>query len=64
VNGGEVIEFIDAEIERLQHEVARRLGYRLVGHKMELYGVKLGGARAGKPAEPIAKAGAAAERKS
>lgn len=64
VNGGEVIEFIDAEIERLQHEVARRLGYRLVGHKMELYGVRLAGARAGKPAEPAAKTAAAAERKS
>lgn len=64
VNGGEVIEFVDSEIERLQHEVARRLGYRLVGHKMELYGVKLSGQRAGKPAEGPVKAGAAAERKS
>ncbi|HKY93768.1 MAG TPA: Fur family transcriptional regulator [Kiloniellales bacterium] len=64
VNGGEVIEFVDPEIERLQHEVARRLGYRLVGHKMELYGVKLSGPRAGKQAEGTAKAGAAAERKS
>jgi len=63
VNGGEVIEFVDPEIERLQHEVARRLGYRLVGHKMELYGVKLAG-RAGKaPAEGAARAGTAAERK-
>ncbi len=41
VNTGEVIEFVDAEIERLQQEAARRLGYRLVGHKMELYGIKL-----------------------
>jgi len=41
INTGEVIEFVDAEIERLQQEAARRLGYRLVGHKMELYGVKL-----------------------
>jgi len=40
VNTGEVIEFVDPEIERLQREVARRLGYRLAGHKMELYGVR------------------------
>lgn len=43
VNSGEVIEFVDPEVERLQNEIARRLGYRLVGHKMELYGVKAGG---------------------
>lgn len=41
MNTGDVIEFVDAEIERLQQEAARRLGYRLVGHKMELYGVRL-----------------------
>jgi Fur family ferric uptake transcriptional regulator len=38
---GEVIEFHDATIERLQEEIARRLGYRLVDHRMELYGVPL-----------------------
>ena len=38
---GDVIEFIDAEIERLQKEVAARLGYRLVDHRLELYAVKL-----------------------
>ena len=43
MNSGEVIEFVDPEVERLQNEIARRLGYRLVGHKMELYGVKAGG---------------------
>ena len=40
VNSGEVIEFLDQEIERLQREVARRLGYRLVGHRLELFGVR------------------------
>ena len=43
VKTGTVIEFVDEEIERLQAEVARRLGYRLVGHRMELYAVKLEG---------------------
>src|SRR6266702_4965365 len=36
---GEVIEFQSAEIERLQAEVARRLGYKLVDHRLELYAV-------------------------
>ncbi len=40
VNSGEVIEFLDDEIERLQREVAKRLGYRLVGHRLELYGIR------------------------
>ena len=34
---GRVIEFRSAEIETLQAEIARRLGYRLVGHRLELY---------------------------
>jgi Fur family ferric uptake transcriptional regulator len=38
---GEVIEFVDAEIEALQEKIARKLGYRLKGHKLELYGVPL-----------------------
>ena len=38
---GKVIEFRDAEIERLQEEVARRLGFKLVDHRLELYGVPL-----------------------
>ncbi|MFP3921174.1 MAG: Fur family transcriptional regulator [Dichotomicrobium sp.] len=38
---GKVIEFRDDEIERIQERVARELGYRLVGHRMELYGVAL-----------------------
>jgi Fur family ferric uptake transcriptional regulator len=38
---GQVIEFIDEEIERLQQLIARRLGFRLVDHRLELYGVPL-----------------------
>nr|WP_319514863.1 Fur family transcriptional regulator [uncultured Cohaesibacter sp.] len=38
---GNVIEFRDEEIERLQQEVARRLGFKLVDHRLELYGVPL-----------------------
>lgn len=38
---GEVIEFQSEEIEQLQREVARRLGYRLVDHRLELYAVPL-----------------------
>lgn len=41
LRSGEVIEFESHEIERLQMEVARRLGYRLVGHRLELYAVPL-----------------------
>jgi Fur family ferric uptake transcriptional regulator len=40
MNTGEVIEFVDEEIERLQEAVARRLGYKLVDHRLELYAVK------------------------
>ena len=38
---GQVVEFRNAEIERLQEETARQLGYRLVGHRLELYAVPL-----------------------
>ena len=38
---GEVIEFQSEEIERLQAEVAKKLGYRLVDHRLELYAVPL-----------------------
>jgi Fur family transcriptional regulator, ferric uptake regulator len=38
---GEVIEFQSEEIERLQAEVARRLGYKLVDHRLELYAIPL-----------------------
>ena len=37
---GEVVEFVDDEIEKLQHAIAARLGYRLVAHRLELYGVR------------------------
>ena len=36
----EVVEFRNEEIERLQEEVARALGFRLVDHRLELYGVR------------------------
>ena len=36
---GKVIEFVDEEIEALQQAIARKLGYRLVDHRLELYGV-------------------------
>lgn len=36
---GEVVEFHDEEIERIQERIAERLGFRLVGHRLELYGV-------------------------
>ncbi len=38
---GKVIEFQDEQLEALQERIAARLGYRLVGHRMELYGVPL-----------------------
>lgn len=41
MNSGEVIEFFDEEIEELQEKIAKRLGYKLVDHRLELYGVKL-----------------------
>jgi len=41
LESGEVHEFHNEEIERLQQEVARKLGFRLVDHRMELYGVPL-----------------------
>ncbi|MGP6088814.1 Fur family transcriptional regulator [Antarctobacter jejuensis] len=41
LNSGEVIEFVDPEIEALQEKIAEKLGYRLKGHRMELYGVPL-----------------------
>ena len=41
INSGEIIEFVDKEIEILQNKVAEKLGYRLVDHKLELYGAKI-----------------------
>jgi len=41
IQSGKVLEFTNDEIERLQREVAKKLGYHLVGHRLELYGVPL-----------------------
>ncbi|MDC0511460.1 transcriptional repressor [Pelagibacteraceae bacterium] len=41
INSGDIIEFVDEDIEKLQHEVAKKLGYKLVDHKLELYGSKI-----------------------
>jgi Fur family ferric uptake transcriptional regulator len=41
INSGEIIEFVDKEIEILQNKVAKKLGYKLVDHKLELYGAKI-----------------------
>ncbi len=41
VNSGEVIEFVDDEIEALQERIAAKLGYELRGHRLELFGVPL-----------------------
>ena len=38
---GNVVEFHDAELEALQERIARRLGYRLTGHRLELFGVPI-----------------------
>ncbi len=40
IESGEVIEFVDDEIEQLQMVIAKKLGYKLIDHRMELYGVK------------------------
>ena len=40
IKSGEIIEFVDEEIEKLQRKVAEKHGYTLVDHKLELYGVK------------------------
>jgi|TARA_B110000211_G_scaffold221952_1_gene270143 Fur family ferric uptake transcriptional regulator len=41
INSGEIVEFVDREIEQLQEKVAKKLGYKLVDHKLELYGSKI-----------------------
>ena len=40
IKTGEIIEFVDDEIEKLQKKVAEKYGYDLVDHKLELYGIK------------------------
>ena len=41
INTGEITEFVDDEIEKLQKKVAEKLGYKLVDHRLELYGSKI-----------------------
>jgi Fur family ferric uptake transcriptional regulator len=41
INSGEIIEFVDEDIEILQNKVAKKFGYKLVDHKLELYGSKI-----------------------
>ena len=41
INSGKIIEFVDKDIEILQNKVAKKLGYKLVDHKLELYGSKI-----------------------
>jgi Fur family ferric uptake transcriptional regulator len=41
INSGEIIEFVNKEIEILQNKVAEKLGYKLIDHKLELYGSKI-----------------------
>ena len=41
MHSGEVIEFVEPEIEELQERIAEKLGYRLKGHRLELYGVPI-----------------------
>jgi Fur family ferric uptake transcriptional regulator len=41
INSGDIIEFVDKDIEILQNKVAEKLGYNLVDHKLELYGSKI-----------------------
>jgi Fur family ferric uptake transcriptional regulator len=48
VQSGRVIEFHNEEIEKLQRQVAQQLGYRLVGHRLELYAVPLSKGEPGK----------------
>ena len=40
INTGEIIEFVNEDIEKLQNKVAEKLGYKLVDHRLELYGTK------------------------
>ena len=41
INTGEIIEFVNEDIEKLQKEVAEKLGYKLADHRLELYGSKI-----------------------
>ena len=41
INTGQITEFVDEDIEKLQEKVAEKLGYKLVDHRLELYGSKI-----------------------
>ena len=41
VNTGQIVEFVNEDIEKLQKKVAEKLGYKLVDHRLELYGSKI-----------------------
>ena len=41
INTGEITEFVNQDIERLQEKVAEKLGYKLIDHRLELYGSKI-----------------------
>lgn len=41
VQTGKIVEFVDPELEQLQEQIAEKLGYKLIDHRMELYGVSL-----------------------
>ena len=41
IKTGEIIEFVNEDIEKLQNQVAEKLGYKLVDHRLELYGSKI-----------------------
>jgi Fur family ferric uptake transcriptional regulator len=40
VKSGEIVEFVDEEIEKLQKKIAEKLGYQMLDHRLELYGIK------------------------
>jgi len=41
INDGKIVEFVDNDIEKLQEKIAEKLGYKLVDHRLELYGTKI-----------------------
>ena len=41
INSGDIIEFVDKDVEDLKNKIAQKLGYKLVDHKLELYGSKI-----------------------
>ncbi|MCF6322034.1 MAG: transcriptional repressor [Rhizobiaceae bacterium] len=52
LKSGKVIEFTSEEIEKLQVEIARKLGFKLVDHRLELYGVPIEGSKTSDSEEP------------